>query len=119
MTDDTMKQNLEGLSVLLDAERAALLTGDLEGVGALLADKEVLIDQINQAALHDPEALRAVRDKVHHNQKLFDGALDGIRTVSERMAALHRVQTSIETYGADGSRRDIHLAKRGTVERRA
>ena len=56
---------------------------------------------------------------MRHNQLLLDGALEGIRAVAKRMARLRDVKGALETYGADGKRRDIPLGPESSVERRA
>jgi flagellar biosynthesis/type III secretory pathway chaperone len=119
MTHDIVATPITELSTLLDAERVALLGGDLDQVTKLLETKEILFDTIDVESPQDTAALRALDDKVKRNQLLLDGALQGIRAVADRMAALRKVQTSLETYGADGRRKQIALKPQSTVERRA
>lgn len=119
MSDEAAKDPVAALSDLLDLERLALLEGKLDEVGSLLDPKVALIAQVNSRTQADPTAVRALDQKVKRNQRLLGGALEGIRSVADRMARLRRVQTSLETYGADGQRRDILLKPIGTVERRA
>ena len=107
------------LDSLLDAEREALLAGDLERLGSLLEPKETLIEQMNMVAPADPAALRDLDRKVRRNQLLLDGALEGIRAVSSRLAKLRDVKGALETYGADGKKRDIIADAESSVERRA
>ena len=57
--------------------------------------------------------------KVRRNQLLMDGALEGIRAVSSRLAKLREVKGALETYGADGKKRDIIATTETSVERRA
>jgi hypothetical protein len=119
MKNDTAEVTVNKLSELLDAERNALLKGDLEKVTELLEPKEVLFGQIDGEKKHDIRVLKALDDKVKRNQLLLNGALDGIRTVTDRMAALRRVQTSLDTYSADGRKKEIALRPSVSVERRA
>ena len=107
------------LNDLLDAERVALLEGDLEKVTDLLPPKEVLIGEMNGASQADLAAMQVLDRKVKRNQLLLNGALDGIRTVADRMQALRRVRNSLETYGADGKKRAISVQTRSSVEKRA
>ena len=105
------------LNDLLDAERAALLEGDLEKVTDL--PKEALIGEMNGASQTDLAAMQVLDRKVKRNQLLLNGALDGIRTVADRMQALRRVRNSLETYGADGKKHAISVQSRSSVEKRA
>lgn len=107
------------LNDLLDMERAALLKGDLETVTNLLPPKEALISEMNEVAQPDLAAMQALDGKVKRNQLLLNGALEGIKTVADRMQALRRVRNSLETYGADGKKRAIALQDQTTVEKRA
>ncbi|MEP5731436.1 MAG: flagellar biosynthesis protein FlgN [Sulfitobacter sp.] len=113
--DDTIIE----LHELLDAEREALLKGDLEKLNEMLSPKEALIDAIIDAELKDRAALEVLDTKVRRNQLLLDGALEGIRAVASRMAKLREVRGTLETYGADGKKHDIPLQVDSSVEHRA
>jgi flagellar biosynthesis/type III secretory pathway chaperone len=119
MTNDMAQTPVIALSELLDVERAALLKGDLDQVTKLLESKEALFGQIGAETRHEEEVLRALDEKMKRNQLLLGGALEGIKVVTERMVALRRVQTSLETYGADGRKNQIKLKPPSSVERRA
>jgi len=108
----TAKSNVvasEELSELLDAEREALLKGDLEKLNALLVSKEALIEAMNAVPQTDLTTMQMLDSKVKRNQLLLDGALEGIRAVAVRMARLREVKGALETYGGDGKRHDIQL----------
>ena len=113
------ESTVEDLNILLDAEREALLKGDLEKLNSLLVPKEALIDAMNGALQTDLQGMQVLERKVQRNQLLLDGALEGIRAVAARMARLQEVKGALETYGADGKKRDIQLAPDSSVERRA
>lgn len=119
MTHDIIEAPITELSTLLDAERVALLDGDLDRVADLLETKEVLFDKVGAEKPKDIAALQTLDDKIRRNQLLLDGALQGIKAVAERMAELRKVHTSLETYGADGRKKQIALKPQSTVERRA
>lgn len=107
------------LNNLLDAEREALLTGDLERLGSLLQPKETLIEMMTATPPPDRTAMEVLDRKVRRNQLLLDGALEGIRAVSSRLAKLRDVKGALETYGADGKKHDIIASAEISVERRA
>jgi len=119
MTTDQTETHMKSLSTLLEAERAALLQGDFGALTELLPDKEALIKALNERASTDLSGLRSLDAKVRRNQQLLDGALDGIREVSNRMAALQKMRSGLATYGSDGLRRTIPVHTDHSVERRA
>lgn len=104
---------------LLDMEREALITGDLERLAELLTPKEALIEAMGDLPLAELTDLQALDIKVRRNQLLFDSALEGIRAVSTRLASLREVKAAFETYGADGRKHDIIPETNSSVERRA
>lgn len=118
MTDNA-DTTLNALDALLDSEREALLRGDLEKLAELLVPKEDLIEALSQVPDRDAAAIRQLDRKVRRNQMLMDGALEGIRSVASRLARLREVKGALETYGADGKRRDIAAHSTTSVERRA
>lgn len=107
------------LGNLLEAERKALLEGDLHILKDLLSSKEALMEAVNDMPDPDRAAMQALAGKLQRNQLLLDGALEGIRAVAQRMARLREVKGALETYGADGKRHDIPLFPNRSVERRA
>ncbi|MFK7834741.1 MAG: flagellar export chaperone FlgN [Sulfitobacter sp.] len=118
MTQNKTNKTVSELADLLDAEREALLAGDLEKLNDLLVPKEALIDAMGDLHKPDAETLDALGTKVERNQLLLDGALEGIRAVATRMAKLREVKGTLETYGADGKKRDIPLQAESSVEHR-
>lgn len=119
MTDTTAQDLIEKLDKLLETERVALLAGDLETIGKLLEQKEDLIDRLNIIQPQNQPALAGLHDKVTRNQALLDGALQGIRKVAARMAAMRRIRRSLETYDKSGQRQTIEGEVLHKVEKRA
>lgn len=119
MTEPTAQDLIDKLDKLLETERAALLAGDLETIGHLLEQKEHLIDRLNMIAPPDQPALAGLHHKVTRNQALLDGALQGIRKVATRMAAMRRIRRSLETYDKAGQRQTIEGEVLHKVEKRA
>lgn len=116
-TPDT--STLTKLGDLLDAERIALLEGDLQVLKDLLSSKEALMDAVKDMPDPDRAAMQVLEGRLQRNQLLLDGALEGIRAVAQRMGRMREVKGALETYGADGKRHDIPLFPRRSVERRA
>lgn len=119
MTDNPTQVLIDQLDDLLETERAALLAGDLDGIGALLRRKEALIDALNDLPAETGADLGALQGKVARNQALLDGALQGIRRVAGRMAAFRRIRRTLETYDADGHKTTILGEVDHKVEKRA
>ncbi|RKT32375.1 FlgN protein [Roseovarius halotolerans] len=119
MTQDEMQKLIDRLDKLLETERTALLAGDLEAIGALLAQKEQLIDRFNALEGAREPDLAGLQGKVERNQVLLDGALEGIRRVANRMAAIRQVRRSLATYDETGKRHTIDGTVLRKVEKRA
>ncbi|MGD9294816.1 MAG: flagellar biosynthesis protein FlgN [Roseobacter sp.] len=107
------------LDELLDEEREALLSGNLEKIGRLLERKESLIDELSVVQRLEHEPLQHLKIKLKRNQELLDQALEGIRTVANRLATLRRVRQTLDTYDAKGAKRSIAMSKDSSVEKRA
>ncbi|QIE45778.1 flagellar protein FlgN [Pseudohalocynthiibacter aestuariivivens] len=119
MTDNTVQVLIDRLDTLLEKERRALLVGDLDAIGGLLAQKEHLIDALNIAAPDAQHDLRPVQGKVARNQALLDGALQGIRKVATRMAAFRKIRRTLETYDESGRKLILQADVEHKVEKRA
>ena len=113
------EMNLDALDDLLEAERQALLSGDLVKLAEMLPAKEALMNALNDDWQTNLPALIELDGKVRRNQLLLDGALEGIRDVAKRMSALRQMRNSLETYGSDGKKQNIEIAADHSVERRA
>ncbi len=119
MTHEHAQSMIDELDDLLEAERGALIAGDLEEIGALIERKETLIDALNGLELPAGQSLVGMRDKLDRNQVLLESALNGIRRVANRMATLRRIRDTLETYDAEGRRRTIQGEVVRKVEKRA
>lgn len=119
MTNDGIHKPIDDLNTLLDRERVALLDGDLEAIATLLESKEVLIDQLNTQAPPSRAIMLNLQGKLARNQELLDGALQGIRKVAARMAAVHRIRRNLETYDKSGRKSEVPGIIEHTVEKRA
>ena len=109
----------EALGALLEDEREALVKGDLEKLSDLLTPKEELIEALSGAERPDPSVVKMLDKKVRRNQLLLDGAMEGIRAVTSRLAEIQAVKGPLETYGADGRKKDVVVEPESSVERRA
>ncbi|MCQ0091842.1 flagellar protein FlgN [Roseovarius sp. M141] len=119
MTNEVTHTLIDDLNTLLDRERAALLDGDLEAISALLQRKEALIDQLNTQAPQSREDMLDLKGKLARNQELLDGALQGIRKVAARMAAVRRIRRNLETYDKSGRKSEVPGIIEHKMEKRA
>ena len=107
------------LDSLLEQERAFLLEGDLEGLGTLMPAKEKLVNLFLNDVQKNRDQIRPLEGKLQRNQLLLDGALDGIRSVAARLAALRQVRSALETYDARGQKNSVEMEPRPNFEKRA
>lgn len=119
MAPDTATGILQALDDLLEQERCALLTGDLDQMARLLDRKSDLIDALNALDPEQQPDLEGIRGKVLRNQTLLDGALQGIKQVADRVATLRKLRHSFETYDETGRRQTIEGVVVRQVEKRA
>lgn len=110
---------IKSLEEVLDLERNALVTGDLDRLNHMAPEKEKLIGAINDLEVIDSDELIGVQKKVDRNQALLNSAAEGIRAVAGRMAELRRVRQEFSTYGADGQRSDFTVRSHAKLEKRA
>ena len=94
MTHEDLQNKIDSLDDLLDAERAALLKGNLEEVSRLLERKEGVIEALNRMEFKERTDFEGLQAKVERNQVLLDSALDGVRSVARRLAAIRRERQS-------------------------
>ena len=121
---DEQNTIIEELDNLLEAEKAALLQGNLEQVTSILETKEALIDKLNalqKASLEgiDEQSLAAVHGKIQRNQTLIRSSLEGIRAVADRISGLRRVRQGLETYDQSGKKTQSSTTTSASVEKRA
>ena len=119
MTIDNAQTLMDELDDLLDAERRALVGGDMDAVGRLLSQKEHLIEGLNKIHDLDSGNLSQLHLKVTRNQALLNSALEGIRAVATRMAELRRVRSGLETYDSHGRKQHFTIIRAAQVEKRA
>lgn len=111
----TLKDEVAGL---LEEEREALLSGNLEAVEALLPRKSALAERLDAADPMLLEELKTLRSTALRNQELLEEAMKGIQRVANRVTELRRVRTQLDTYDASGNKQVFRTA-RNSVERRA
>ncbi len=116
---DAVQDTFDALDDLLDREKAALLDGDLEMIARLYDRKLELIDTLSEMEREDIGRLQALNNKASRNQDLLDSALDGIRSVAQRLAQVRETRTSLQTYDSSGRKKSIEMKHSASVEKRA
>lgn len=119
MTKDTDIAVVSEMHDLLDKERAALLAGNLDEVGRLYESKQMLIERIESLDPIKAENLVAVQTKVTRNQQLLQSAMEGIRTVADRIGELRKVRQGFDTYDENGRRVTVGGRSKSRFEKRA
>ena len=119
MTGDRAEVVVEALEDLLDTERHALLSGNLELVGRTVGRKEELIVELSNIDTDDPALLTKVQRNLKRNNELLEEAARGIKSVVSRLADLHRVNRSLETYDSKGIKQTVTLPVSSSLEKRA
>ena len=100
------------LAALLEEERRAILAGRWDALDSLARRKEVAL------AAADGTGLVPLAAGLARNQALLAAAIDGVREVGRRRAALASSRAGLVTYDARGTRAELPLAP-PKIERRA
>jgi hypothetical protein len=116
MTDLEIGNALDALRDLLEEERKSLLVGDLDQVVKMVAQKEVLISQLNGL---DLPHLTEIKCKILRNQSLLNSALAGIRSVATRLGSLRRLRSTLETYDKSGRKSVLNNVSVHCLEKHA
>lgn len=104
------------LLILLEEERLALLSGNLEGALALGPAKESAIHRLADI----PQAeLSALHRAAQRNAGLLKAALSGLSSMQGRSTALGQTSGNFSHYQADGSNHLHSTLAGGVLERRA
>lgn len=109
----------DALLDLLELERDALLSGDLDKIGRLLPRKESLVEQLSCLETFDETQMEIISQNLKRNQDLLNQAIAGIRSVAGRLKVLKNVQSSLETYDNTGARRTVDISPSTSLEKRA
>jgi len=119
MSHQNAQYLIDELDTLLDQERQALIEGDLDMLGRMLAQKQNLIGEINRMDSLERSRLAHVHDKVTRNQDLLNSAMEGIQAVAKRMADLRKVRQGLETYDHKGRKTRFETQSHSSVEKHA
>ena len=119
MAHEPIDDLVDELSDLVDAERKAILAADFATIERLFDAKEALINKIRDLSSADDLKHLDVHQKLMRNQELLTAAMQGIRTVADRLSALRQVKEGLHTYDARGQRNRYRAVAPKTLEKRA
>ena len=105
------------LSTLLERERTAILKGAFDDLTSLAPEKERLLLALPEQELGMTQ-LRRISAAVSRNQTLLAAAIDGVRSVGDRLEVLRRAREGFDSYDQSGGRTRVGTAKSG-FERKA
>ncbi|SMX40302.1 hypothetical protein [Octadecabacter ascidiaceicola] len=109
-----MTNAVDRLARLLEVERLALLNGDFDAVNGLVAEKEKLSSQFNDANARE---LRLLSVALAHNSSLFAAAREGVTTVVTTLRQQHAARTTLSSYDSSGKATQISQPERSTERR--
>ncbi|MCW1950703.1 MAG: hypothetical protein KIH44_004975 [Octadecabacter sp.] len=109
-----MTKAVERLARLLEVERVALLNGDFDAIGGLVAEKEALSTQFDDA--NAPE-LKLLSIALARNSSLFAAAHEGVTAVVSTLRQQRAARTTLSSYDSSGKATQISQPERGTERR--
>ena len=89
------------LQELIEEERRLILSGAWAGLRSLAPRKERCLEALSAL---DPVGISPIAAGLAHNQALLRAALDGLREVTRRRAAIASAHAGLVTYDATGAR---------------
>ena len=107
----------ERLIALLKAERQALRRGRLEEVGAMAAEKAMLVERVERNRPR-PQTVRRIGVLASESLRQLDAALRGIRAARARIESIASASASMASYDGQGRACAIGVSEKA-VERRA
>ena len=119
MTRNNIEDILCALDDLFQREKEVLLSGQIDLLPPLLAQKTQLVDQLQNAGGDRRQDMQGLRQKAAENQVLLEQAGDGLRRVARRIADFQKLTHSFDTYDSRGHKRTIDGQVPRHVEKRA
>lgn len=111
---------LARLETILEQERAALLKGELDQLQGLFREKEQVLTSLKtEKNSKDDAYVHSLQQKMLRNQTLLESAIQGIRTVKDRVLEIRKVRDSLETYDGNGHRMEVVVGRPSKLEKRA
>ncbi|GFE64421.1 hypothetical protein [Litoreibacter roseus] len=118
-----MKHNVKDLErrliTLMEREKTVLLSGDLRALQDFEAEKQSLADELeSQKSKLDKSARDRLLAFATENERLYSSALQGLRSVINRLSEIKSVSEELKAYEANGKMAS-HKAPISSMEKRA
>ncbi|MEM9343178.1 MAG: hypothetical protein AAGA87_09045 [Pseudomonadota bacterium] len=94
------------LDAVLEAERQALRSGQIDALASMADEKATLLDALTRKPC-PPEVLTQLRQGMERNAKLAAAAAHGIRDAMTRLQDIKQAAGPISGYCDDGTRQNI------------
>lgn len=102
---------------ILDEEAEALKGADFDRVNHLAREKEQLIEGLAQSRMSQRLAIR-IGKRAQRNAKLFEAAINGIKSAGKRLSEMRSVRDGMRVYGSEGEVQNVKTTA-GKLERKA
>lgn len=108
---------IEALEDLLDRERLAILSGNLDALARHLAEKTRLLEALAKSTSTGAR-IEQLKVKANRNQELLVAVGCGIKSATRRLKELNNPKMTLRTYDKGGASTEIFARKPG-LEKRA
>ena len=116
MTAATLKARLEDV---LEQEYKALVTGQIDAIEQLGAEKLSVLENFSQNYRSQVLLLEPLRERLVRNQILAASAIEGMRNAINKAREIKDVSTNLRTYGPDGSGSSVALQEDRLLSKRS
>lgn len=116
------KSLLVRIDAQLDAERSAILKGDLGSLGPMISSREEMVGALEGTI--DPGDSKAIRQieglqkKARRNATLIRAAIEGITSANKIVSEIEAAHAKLSTYSEQGQMHHV-LRPKSTVTKRA
>jgi hypothetical protein len=108
-----MAETFDQIEDLLDREHLAIMAADFDRLSRLAPEKERLFMGLSGLPSPDVATLDRMRRIAERNQQLLASAREGIRSVTQRLAAIRSVEKTLNTYDRSGKMSSFSTSKGG------
>lgn len=114
-----IETRISDIEALLELEEASLRNQDFSALAVILKQKAELFKELDaENVSFDSKEIRNILMRIEHNQRLHKATLGGLRSVIDRLEAIKRAASHLDTYTASGARKDL-VQPKSKMEKRA
>ncbi len=107
---------IEALEDLLDRERIAILSGNLDALSRHLGEKTRLLESL-ATSTSDSVRIERLKIKADRNQELLVAVGRGIKSAASRLKELSNPKVALRTYDKGGASTEMSVPKSGFEKR--